>query len=119
MRGVVAIGGIVLVLGLLAALFYMRGALDIFVFRKATEALRERRPIRWRDPEAWETSKRLSGVWVGIVGLYLLGTLVLSSIFPDPNPAWAALYALVPLLIMPGLRLSERDSVRGYSVRTC
>ena len=108
MRGAAIAFGLVVVVGLIAALFYMRTALDIFIFRKAMERLHERGPVQWRDARTWESSKRLSAKWVAASGLYLGGAAALSLLVTEAHPAWAALYAVIPLVVIAWLALMRK-----------
>lgn len=56
-----SMGGWLLVVGTIGALLafvFMRTSLDIFFWRKSSQAIRERRPIEWRDPHTWIERKR-------------------------------------------------------------
>ena len=91
---------VIVVLALLIALLYMGASLDIFSWRKLSDALRSRRPVELRDPATWRDSKRLARLWVSALVVYIGMGVVLGELLPDAHPAWIAVYAVAPLVLL-------------------
>lgn len=83
----------------------MRASLDRFFWRKTSQAIRERRPIEWRDPQTWMESKNMALRWVAGGTAYLVLGIGLTSLFPGAASVVAALLVALPLVVMSWVML--------------
>jgi hypothetical protein len=94
---------------LLMLFAYMHFSLDVFVFRKSRDAIRERRPIEWRDPRAWSDSKNAAARWVLGSVAYLAAGVWCTSLFPDYERFVAAVFIAIPLVIAAWFTLMRKQ----------
>jgi len=108
-------GGWLLIVGTIGALLafvFMRTSLDTFFWRKSSQAIRERRPIEWRDPQTWMESKKAAVQWVAIVTAYLGLGIGLTSLFPDVASVIAPLFVALPVVLFSWAILMRTVEVR-------
>jgi hypothetical protein len=100
---------IMAVVGILVLFMFMRASLDLFAFKKAREAWQGRRPIRWRDPPAWEESKRKAARWtLGVAG-YVAAGISATSLFDDYERFVASLFLATPVVVCAWLLLMRHS----------
>lgn len=92
-------------IGLLLAFVFMRTSLHIFFWRKSSEAIRERRPIEWRDPQTWIESKSAAAWWVAVLTAYFVLGIGLTALFPEAAPVIAALLVALVVVILAWVTL--------------